>query len=430
MTSGIYGAHAGNKHGTGPVGATVGGLPRVEPEEVGLSSEALGRIDSHFRARYIEPGKISGALTLVARRGQVAFFSALGRMDAERDKPLCEDTIFRIYSMTKPVTSVALMQLYERGAFQLGDPVHRWIPAFESLRVFRQGRHPRFVTEPVQRPITVRDLLTHQSGLTYGFMERTAVDAAYRKLKLDSYTSTLAEFVATVATLPLEFSPGTRWNYSVATDVLGHLVELLSDQPLDSYLHEHIFEPLGLRDTGFSVPTTQRDRLSASYVLGADGKIALLDDPADSSYARPCTFFSGGGGLVSTAADYLRFAEMLRRGGTLDGARILGPRTLRFMTTNHLPKHGDIASLGLGGPSETRYEGVGFGLGFSVTLDPARAQTIGSVGEFGWGGMASTAFWVDPTEELTVVFMTQLVPSSTFPFRAELKALVHGAIVA
>jgi CubicO group peptidase (beta-lactamase class C family) len=260
-------------------------------------------------------------------------------------------------------------------------------------------------------------------------MERTAVDAAYRELRLDNFKGSSAAFVEAVASLPLEFSPGTRWNYSVATDVVGHLVELLSGQSLDSYFSTHIFEPLGMRDTGFYVPPQHHERLAANYVLGADGKIVLLDDPAVSPYGRPRAFFSGGGGLVSTVADYLRFAEMLRRGGALDGARILGPRTLRFMTKNHLPHQQDIVAVGLGGPSETRYEGVGFGLGFSVTLDPMRAQTIGTVGEFGWGGMASTAFWVDPVEELSVVFMTQLVPSSTFPFRAELKALVHGAIL-
>jgi CubicO group peptidase (beta-lactamase class C family) len=408
---------------------TVRELERVEPERVGLSAQALRRIESHFSRRYIETEKIPGALVVVARHGKVALVSAMGRMDVERDKPLREDTLFRIYSMTKPVTSVALMQLYERGAFQLGDPVHKWIPAFESLRVFRQGRHPRFVTAPAERPMTVHDLLTHQSGLTYGFMERTPVDAAYRELRLETFQGNLAEFVTALARLPLEFSPGTRWNYSVSTDVVGHLVELLSGQPLDSYFREHIFEPLGMRDTGFFVPAEQHARLAANYSLGAKGKIALLDDPAKSPFARPRAFLSGGGGLVSTGGDYLRFVEMLRRGGALDGARILGPRTLRFMTTNHLPGNTDIASISLGGPSETRAPGMGFGLGFSVLLDPVRAQTAGTVGDFGWGGMASTSFWVDPVEQLSVVFMTQLVPSSTFPLRPELKALVQGAIV-
>ena len=406
-------------------------MKHATPEEVGLSSAALRRVDEHLSQRYVSSERLAGTLTMIARNGRLAFCSALGSMDRERRKPMQRDTIFRIYSMTKPITSVALMMLHERGHFQLGDPVHRWIPEFEHARVYTSGRYPAFVSEPVQRPITIRDLLSHQSGLTYGFMERSGLDAAYRKLKLDGrYPGTLQAWVRELAQLPLEFSPGTRWNYSVATDVLGHLVEVMSGESLDVYFRKRIFEPLGMRDTAFSVSEDKLERFAANYAIGRDGKLALLDDPADSPYGRPTAFFSGGGGLVSTADDYLRFTEFLRLGGELDGVRLLGPRTIKYMASNHLPGNQDMAALALGRFGESRYEGSGFGLGFSVLLDPVRAQVPGSVGEFGWGGMASTAFWVDPQEDLSVVFMTQLTPSSTFPLRAELRSLIYGAIIA
>jgi CubicO group peptidase (beta-lactamase class C family) len=403
----------------------------VAPESVGLASEGLRRIDQHLRVRYVEPGKIAGALTLVARRGEVAWLSPLGLMDRERKAPMQRDTIFRIYSMTKPVTSVALMMLHERGAFALADPVHRYIPAWEHLRVYRNGRYPNFVTEPAARPVTIRDLLVHTAGLSYHIMDRTPLDEAYRQLGIGGPVGTLRDLVDKLATLPLEFSPGTRWGYSAATDVLGYLVELLSGQPFDDYLRTQIFEPLGMVDTGFTVRPDQLGRFAANYVrLPGSTEATLLDDPADSPYARPKPWCSGGGGLVSTAADYLRFAEMLRRGGELDGARILGPRTLAYMTRNHLPGGSDIAGLAPPGMfSETRFEGIGFGLGFHVVVDPVRAQVPVSAGEYGWGGMASTAFWVDPKEELVVVFLTQLVPSTTFDFRNQLRAIIHGAII-
>jgi len=401
----------------------------VAPESVGLSSEGLRRIDHHLVSRYIEPGKIAGALTLVARRGEVAWLSPLGLMDRERRKPMRADTIFRIYSMTKPIASVALMMLHERGRFTLADPVHKWIPAFENLRVYRYGRHPNFVTDAAERPMTIRDLLTHTSGLSYSIMERDHLDEAYRKLGIADGSGTLRDMVEKVAALPLEFSPGTRWGYSIATDVVGHLVELMSGQPLDAYLGEKIFAPLGMVDTGFTVPPAALDRFAANYTR-IEGKTVLFDDPQTSAYARPRTFFSGGSGLVSTATDYFRFAEMLRRGGELDGARILGPRTVAYMTKNHLPGGKDLGATALPSSfSETRYDGVGFGLGFYVTLDPVRAQVPSTAGEFGWGGMASTAFWVDPAEELVVVFMTQLIPSTTFNFRGQLKSIVSAAIV-
>ena len=403
----------------------------VAPESVGLSSEGLRRIDHHLVSRYIEPGKIAGALTLVARRGEVAWLSPLGLMDRERRKPMRADTIFRIYSMTKPITSVALMMLHERGMFSLADPVHRYLPAWKDLRVHRYGRHPHFDTEPAGRAMTIRDLLNHTSGLSYHIMERTPVDEAYRALDIGGTTTTLRDMVERLATLPLEFSPGTRWSYSIATDVIGHLVELLSGQRFDDYLRTQIFEPLGMPDTGFTVAADNIARFAANYTrLPGSTEATLLDDPTDSPYTRPKTRLSGGGGLVSTAVDYFRVCEMLRRGGELDGKRILGPRTIAYMTTNHLPGGGDLAGLATAGTfSETRYEGVGFGLGFYVVIDPVRAQVPTSPGEYGWGGLASTAFWVNPADDLTVIFLTQLVPSTTFDFRGQLKAIIHGAII-
>ena len=403
----------------------------VPPETVGLASEGLHRIDRHLISRYIEPGKIAGALTLVARRGEVAWLSPLGAMDRERKKPMRADTLFRIYSMTKPVTSVALMMLHERGALALADPVHRYIPEWSSLRVHRYGRYPHFVTEPAARAMTIRDLLAHTSGLSYQIMERSPVDEAYRQLEVGGPAGTLRDMVEKLAALPLEFSPGTRWGYSIATDVIARLVEIVSGQSFDEYLRTQIFEPLGMVDTSFVVPAAKLGRFAANYQrLPGSTEVTLMDDPQDSPFTRPKTFYSGGGGLVSTATDYFRFAEMLRRGGDLDGKRILGPRTIAYMTTNHLPDGKDLASLAMPGTfSETRFEGVGFGLGFHVVVDPVRAQVPSSVGEYGWGGLASTAFWVDPAEDLVVVFLTQLVPSNTFDFRGQLKAIIRGAIV-
>ncbi len=405
----------------------------TRPEGLGLSSERLARIDAHLKNRYLDPGKIPGALTLVHRRGEIAYLSPLGLMDRERGKPMAPDTIFRIYSMSKPVTSVALMTLYEHGHFQLGDAVYKFIPEWRDLHVFRQGNHPRFLTTPCERPMTIRDLLMHTSGLTYGFMERTNVDAAYRKLGIGTlartFGGTLREMVEALAALPLEFSPGTAWNYSVSTDVLGYLVEVISGERFDEYLRRHIFEPLGMVDTGFSVPPEKVDRFAACYERGPGKKLQLQDDPETSRYRREPRFFSGGGGLVSTADDYLRFCRMLLAGGELDGARILGRKTIELMTSNHLPGGHDLTELALGFFSEMPYEGVGFGLGFSVKLDQAKAGMVGSVGEYAWGGAASTVFWIDPAEELIVLFLTQFMPSQTFNFRGQLKSIVYSALV-
>jgi CubicO group peptidase (beta-lactamase class C family) len=402
----------------------------VRPEDVGFASERLARIDRHLAEHYVGPGKIAGCLCWVARRGALVHRTALGARDLERGRPLGDDTIFRIYSMTKPIASVALMMLFEEGRFALGDPVHRFLPAFRDLGVYVQGRHPAFQTRPPERPMTVHDLLTHQSGLTYGFMQRTNVDAAYRRLGIGEAKpgNTLASMVDTLATLPLEFSPGTAWNYSVSTDVVGRLVEVISGQPLDRFLAERLFAPLGMRDTGFAVPAAERERLAACYTRGPGKRLVLEDDPERSRWAGDVTHFSGGGGLVSTAHDYLRFCEMLRRGGALDGARILSRKTIALMTTNQLPDNADLTERALGHFAETKYEGQGFGLGFSVVIDRARAATTASVGSYGWGGAASTIFWIDPAEELVVIFLTQLIPSRTFDFRGQLQAIVYGAL--
>jgi CubicO group peptidase (beta-lactamase class C family) len=403
----------------------------TKPEEVGLSSARLTRIDEHLRRRYIEPGKLAGCLTLVARHGKIAFLSSLGMSDLERTRPMADDTIFRIYSMSKPITSVALMSFYEEGHFQLDDPVHKFIPEWSDLRVYAGGNHPAFLTRPCERPMTIRDLMTHMSGLTYGFMERTNVDAAYRKLGVGNLgpKGTLRDMIDSLAELPLEFSPGTRWNYSVATDVLGYLVEVFSGQPFDVVLRERVLGPLGMIDTGFDVPAASADRLAANYDRRRDKTLRLIDDPATSSYTKPTTFFSGGGGLVSTAADYHRFCQMLLNGGELEGTRILGRKTVELMTMNHLPGGRDLTELSVGAFSETTYEGNGFGLGFSITLDLATQQGIGSPGDYGWGGAASTIFWIDPAEDLIVIFLTQFMPSATFNFRGQLKSIVYPAII-
>jgi CubicO group peptidase (beta-lactamase class C family) len=402
----------------------------VKPEEVGLSSSRLARIGTHLEG-YIEAGKLAGALILVARRGQVAYFEPVGHLEIERRRPVTRDAVFRIYSMTKPITSVGLMMLYEQGRLQLDDPVHRFIPAWSNLRVFAGGNHPGFATTPTARPMTVRDLLTHTSGLTYGFMERTNVDAAYRKLGVADRTRpgyTLHDMVDTLAELPLEFSPGTRWNYSVSTDVLGHLIEVISGQRLDAYLREHVLEPLGMRDTSFVIGEEQLPRFAANYQRQADGSLTLIDDPERSEY-RECSFFSGGGGLVSTVPDYFRFAAMLRNRGELDGIRLLGRKTVELMTINHLPGGQELTQLAQAGMfTETPYAGMGFGLGFSVMQSPARAQILGTPGEYAWGGAASTSFWIDPAEDVIVIFMTQLMPSSSYPLRRELRVLAYAAL--
>ncbi len=413
----------------------------------GMSKDRLKRIDSFLDQRYIQTGKYAGALTLVSRKGEVAHCSAQGLMDAERDKPVRDDTIFRIYSMSKPITSVALMMLYEEGAFQLDDPVHKFIPAWEHLAVWVTGAWPNFVTRASERAMSMRDILSHQSGLTYGFHVRNSIDAAYRELGVmerggpavlgpareahpDAEDETLAKSIEKLTKLPLLFTPGTAWNYSISTDVCGYLVGVISGQSFDQYLQERIFGPLGMIDSGFSVPDGKLERFAACYAAAPGGKRVLQDDPDTSLYRKHPKLFSGGGGLVATAGDYLRFCQMLLNGGELDGARLLSRKTIELMTINHLAGGQDLAALAPPGLfSEGAMSGTGFGLGFSVLMDQRLAQISGSPGQYAWGGAASTGFWIDPREELIVIFMTQLLPSSTYPIRRELQTLVNAAIV-
>jgi CubicO group peptidase (beta-lactamase class C family) len=403
-------------------------IATVRPEEVGLSTNRLARIESWAKA-LVDSRKLPGVLTAVARRGKLAHFHVTGLADVARNKPLRADTVFRFYSMTKPLTSVAIMMLYEEGRFQLDDPIARFIPAFKSTRVYAGGARGKIDTVPAERDITFRDLLTHTSGLTYGFMEAHPVDGAYRAAGIDFQLgeTSLKEMVERAAGMPLLAQPGTRWNYSIATDVLGYLTEAISGEAFDIYLRERVLKPLKMVDTDFFVREESHSRFAANYAPDPKGGLQLIDDPAKSRYLKPRLLNSGGGGLVSTAADYLRFCQFLLNKGELDGVRLLGRKTVELMTSNHLK--GDMGDMGAPRFSESTYVGIGFGLGFSVMLDPARAQILGSPGEFAWGGAASTAFWVDPSEEMYVLLLTQLTPSSSYPIRRELRVLSYQAIV-
>jgi CubicO group peptidase (beta-lactamase class C family) len=397
----------------------------------GFSVDRLRRIDRFLEERYIAPGRIPCADFLLARRGEVVHRSVIGLQDVERGIPLAEDAVFRIYSMTKPVTSVALMSLVEEGRIALDDPVARHIPEWAELGVYQAGTLGAFQTAAPARPMQVVDLMRHTSGLTYGMQQRTAVDAAYRRLELENPYGErdLAGLIRTLAELPLDFSPGEAWNYSVSTEVVGHLIETITGRRLDQVFEERIFEPLGMTDTGFFVREDQRDRFAACYEARPDGGMKLLDDPRRSPFLSPPRLLSGGGGLVSAMADYQRFAQMLLNGGELEGARILSPRMLKLMTVNHLPGGGDLTRHSRSMFSESANAGVGFGLGFAVAFDPAQTLLPSSPGEFYWGGMASTTFWVDPVEQLTAVFMTQLLPSSATPIRRELRTLTYSALM-
>ena len=403
----------------------------VDPGEVGLDEQRLQRIDTHFR-RYVDDGRLPGWQVMVSRHGKVAHLSSYGMADKEAGRPIESDTIFRIYSMTKPVTSVAAMMLWEQGAFDLNDPISKWLPEFADARVYVGGPATKPVTAPVTEPIRVWHLLTHTSGLTYGFHHVHVTDELYRKAGFEFGNPKgfdLAQCVQAWAALPLAFQPGSEWLYSVATDVLGRLVEVISGQPLDQFFAEHIFTPLGMTDTSFVVEADRQDRLAALYAVTPEIREPFRHDQMGETIKRAPQWFSGGGGLASTTRDYTRFTWMLLRGGELDGQRLLAPRTIRYMATNHLPGNKDLQTFGRPVNAETRLDGVGFGLGFAVVIDKAANKVVCSEGEFNWGGLASTTFWIDPVEDLSVVFMTQLVPSSTYNIRPQLRQLVYQSIV-
>ncbi len=400
----------------------------LAPKRAGFAPERINRITEHLSKNYVEPGKITGCQTLVARRGHVAYFKSLGLMDRERRKPVADDTIFRLYSMTKPIASVALMTLFEQGHFQLNDPVSRFIPAWRDHKVWVSGEGASMETAAPARPMTMRHVLSHTGGLTYGATNHP-VDRVYREVGVGRGAGeTLSGFVDKLAKVPLRYQPGERWMYSLSTDVCGYLVEAISGKRFDQYLQEMIFDPLDMKDTSFMVAPRKVDRFAANYQREADKTLKLIDDPERSTYLKQPTFFSGGGGLTGTTADYLRFCEMLRRGGELGGARILGPRTIELMHRNHLAGGKDLSQMAIGAFSETAYEGVGFGLGFAMTLGQVEAGGLGG-GEYYWGGAASTIFWVDQKEDMVVVFMTQLMPSATFNFRGQLRNIIYSAIV-
>jgi CubicO group peptidase (beta-lactamase class C family) len=398
----------------------------VDAAAAGLDEERLGRIGDHLRTRYLEPGKLAGAQVAVVRGGVIGYFENFGMRDRERDLPVSDDTIWRYYSMTKPVTGVAMMTLYERGHFQLDDAVDRWIPEWKNMTVAQRDPDGGTSIVPADRPPTIRDILTHTSGIGYG-PENRDIDLPRRDRLADH---DLASLAASFGDWPQRFQPGTHWLYSYGMDVAARLVEIMSGLRYDDYLRREIFEPLAMVDTDFRVPAEKVDRFAACYGRNRRKELVLTDDPTTSPYLKTPKLLNGGGGLVGTMGDYVRFCTMLADGGALDGRRVLGRKALELMTTNHLAGDGELSDFALpNGYGEVGFTGTGFGLTVAVSKGPRATGVVGSPGEFSWGGAASTTFWVDPSEQLAVIFMTQLIPSGTFNFPGQLKALVYGALL-
>ena len=403
-----------------------------ECEKLGFDRDRLAAVPTYFQS-YLQADKFAGLSILVARNGKIAKLSHQGTMGFDRDEPVDDASIFRIYSMTKPVTSVAIMQLYERGKIMLTDPITKFLPVFENVQVFDKGTPTDFTTRAPERMITLHDLLTHQAGLTYDFLLEHPVDAMYRNKKINGARSEkldTAELCAKLAEMPLLFSPGTAWNYSVATDVLGHVVELVSGQTLDVYFKENIFDPLGMEDTFFRIPDDKRHRLMTNYLFDPiKRETRAVDGPEKTIYDSERRFLSGGGGLLSTMADYYKFASMLHLGGTgANGGYVVNRKTVEKMTSNQLPDNRTLEEHGFGEFTEVAYPGTGFGLGLSVVLDAGRTVSTTSHGNTSWGGLASTIFWNDPVEDMTVILMTQLMPANTYPLRPQLQQLVYAAL--
>jgi len=390
-----------------PFAAQAKKIPITSPEDVGMSSEKLAKVKPAVQAM-IDDEKIAGATVIVARKGKIALFETLGMMDKKAKKPVKRNTIFRFYSMSKPITSVAVMMLYEEKKLKLDDPVSKYIPEFKGLKVYAEsGEHTEQTNE-----MTIRDLLRHTSGLTYGFFSNTAVDKMYRSKSVFDWESSLQDMIDKLSEIPLLYQPSTKWHYGVSTDVLGYIVEKISGQPLDKFFKQRIFKPLKMKDTAFHVPPKKVDRLSVCYGPNITGGLNITDDPAKSRYLKKPSLFSGGGGLVSTARDYLRFCQMLLNKGQLDDERLLRSETVEMMTKNQLPD------------SVKRGEDGGFGLGFSVTLKDGKIPK----GEYGWGGAASTHFWISPKDELIVIALSQYMPYSA-RLENTVKPIVYDSII-
>ena len=403
----------------------------VDPKEVGLDATRLKNIDKHFN-RYVDEGRLAGYAVAVARHGKVAHFGMYGHKDSETSAPITDDTMYRIYSMTKPITSIALMMLVERGLLQLTDPVSKFIPSFGETRVWNTGTVLKPLTNALTEPIRIWHLLTHTAGMTYGWMYSDLVDDMYRRAGFEAgvaYKDSLEVVCDKYAALPLVFQPGSSWNYSVATDIVGRVIEVVGKMPLDEFFDKNIFQPLEMHDTGFWVPEEKHERVASLYRYDeTNHKKAKISGFANSGLDKP-EFLSGGGGLISTADDYFKFIRMLEGRGKSGNVRLLSPSTFEMMVMNHLPNNADISTFGRPLGEEIFYDGLGFGLGFGVVVDQAKTRVACPNGTFSWGGMASTAFWVDPVNEISAMFFTQLIPSSTYPIRQYLRSLVYAALV-
>ena len=398
-------------------------MQTAAPEEVGMSSKRLERINTRMQ-HYIDEDKLAGIVTLVARHGKVVHFEACGMQNIETNIPMSLDTVFRIYSMTKPIISVAVMMLYEQGHFLLTDPVSDYIPAFKKLKVCTKPGYNGLELHTPNCDMTIQHLLDHTAGLSYGFFEDSLIEAMYRDNKVLSRDITLEDMINRLADIPLIYHPGEAWRYSVATDVLGYLVQVVTGMPLELYLKENILHPLGMYETGFHVTDALASRFAAMYGLDESGGLKEIDSATNSDYLSPPQRPSGGGGLISTTSDYLRFTEMLLNNGELDGTRLLSRKSIELMTMNHLPE--SIMPIEIGG----RYlNGYGFGLGFRVMLNPAQAALIGSAGEYGWAGAANTHFWVDPKEAMIGIVMTQFMPSGHYPLANDFRVAAYQSIV-
>ena len=401
-------------------------MTTASPESVGFSSQRLTRVND-FAQSYIDEGKLAGAITMLARRNEIFHFQPYGVLDLESGALVQRDTLFRIYSMSKPITSAAVMMLYEEGRFSLDDPVGNFIPELAHLKVYDGMSETGMRLVDQRQPITIRHLLTHTSGLSYGFHQDSPVEEMYREANITDPDSTLQEMAEKLGKLPLINQPGAKWRYGNATDVLGYLVEVVAGKPFDKFLEQRIFSPLGMRNTSFYVSEEKLDRLATVYGASVNGGIAPLDNPMVNRQTRPHTLFSGGGGLVSSASDYMSFCQMLLNGGILGDARLLAPKTVEMMRSNHLTD--DLKPFAVGQSMSSDTKGCGFGLGFRVVMDIAQHGIIGSNGIYSWGGAASTVFWIDPAEELIAILLTQFMPSSHYPLRRQFQIATYQALI-